>query len=214
MSDNTKNYCTIYLVRHGETEWNAKNIVQGHQDSPLTEQGLAQAAATAQDLKDIKFDAIFSSDSPRAYRTAEIIKLERDLAIQTSQLLRERSSGLFEGKPSAERDEAIKDSLEQLKKLSEAERWVFKLSDDIESDDELMIRFIAQLREIAVAAPNKTIMVVTHGACIRVFLMKVGYATREQLPPRSFENAGYVKLLSDGVDFFVEEVKGIKSPKK
>ncbi len=41
------NYCTFYLVRHGQTEWNTKKIMQGHLDSPLTEKGIEQAKMTA-----------------------------------------------------------------------------------------------------------------------------------------------------------------------
>ena len=52
------NICTIYLVRHGETEWNRDGIVMGQSDSPLTAQGIEQAKKTATTLKDIKFEAI------------------------------------------------------------------------------------------------------------------------------------------------------------
>ena len=81
MRQNDKNLCTLYLVRHGETEWNKTGIVMGQLDSPLTEAGLGQAKTTAQELKGVNFDAIFSSDLHRAHKTAEIIKLERELVI-------------------------------------------------------------------------------------------------------------------------------------
>jgi probable phosphoglycerate mutase len=185
----------------------------GQKDSPLTEVGVEQAHTTARELKEINFDAIFSSDSLRAHRTAEIIKLDRQLAIQTSKLLRERSYGQFEGKPAEEYSEAIRSLLEQTKQLPEEDQWKFKVKDDVESDFELVSRFITQLREIAVAYPNKTVLVTTHGGCIRMFLMRVGAFARGALPGASFQNAGYVKVLSDGVDFFVKEVKGVSIPK-
>jgi len=210
MINDDKNYCTLYLVRHGETEWNVEHITQGHKDSPLTEKGLLQAATTAQSLKDIKFDAIFSSDLGRAKRTAEIIKLDRDLAIETSELLRERWFGRLEGMPVKDRDELTKDLNEKLQQLSEEEKWIFKFAPDTESDFELYGRFITKLREIAVASPNKTVLIVTHGGGIRTFLMKAGYATREELSAGAFQNAGYVKVLSDGIDFFIQEVNGLK----
>ncbi|MBI2630816.1 histidine phosphatase family protein [Candidatus Nomurabacteria bacterium] len=62
MQKEEANYCTLYLVRHGETEWNVKKITQGQSESTLTENGIRQAEETAEKLKDIKFDAIFSSD--------------------------------------------------------------------------------------------------------------------------------------------------------
>ena len=61
---------TIYLVRHGETDWNARRIVQGVTDIPLNETGLAQAAAARELMKDVPIDIIYSSPLVRAYRTA------------------------------------------------------------------------------------------------------------------------------------------------
>lgn len=210
--ENNKNFCTLYLVRHGETEWNKSGIVMGQSDSPLTEAGLEQARATAQELKDVPFDAIFSSDLHRACRTAEILKLERQLVIQTSKALRERTCGSWEGKSGEEYGKNFQRLFDRLNQLSEKEQKEFKLAGDIESDEEVISRFITQLREIAVAYPDKTVLVVTHGGCIRTFLMHVGYVRYGELPVGSFSNAGYAKILSDGVDFFIKEVKGIKEP--
>jgi broad specificity phosphatase PhoE len=212
--EENKNYCTLYLIRHGETEWNKNHIVMGQKDSPLTIEGIEQAQATANQFKDIHFDSIFSSDSLRAQKTAEIIKLERQLAIETSKLLRERSYGHFEGKPVQEYKEAIKHLLEKAKQLPEKEQWKFKFGEDIESDEELVSRFIIQLREIAVAYPNKNVLVATHGGCIRMFLIHMGHFKYGELPAGSFQNGGYVKVLSDGVDFFIKDIKGIVKPKK
>lgn len=205
-----KNFCTLYLVRHGETEWNKRGIVMGQSDSPLTEKGLEQAKQTAQELKDIHFDAIFSSDLHRAKRTAEIIKLERQLAVQTSKALRERTYGHWEGKLGEDYRKNFQHLFDKVKQLSEKEQKEFKFADDIESDEEVIGRFITQLREIAVAYPDKTILVITHGGCIRTFLMHIGYVKYGELPVGTFSNAGYVKVLCDGVDFFIKEVKGIK----
>src|SRR3990172_8408752 len=93
------NYTTIYIVRHGETEWNIKGVMQGHSDSPLTKTGEKQAHQIAEELKEIHFDEIFSSDALRAKRTAEIIALERKMAVQAKTALRERNYGEFEGLP-------------------------------------------------------------------------------------------------------------------
>ena len=212
MKQENKNLCTLYLVRHGETEWNKSGIVMGQSDSPLTEAGLEQAKTTAQELKDIHFDAIFSSDLHRAQRTAEIIKLERRLAIQTSKALRERTYGSWEGKIGEDYRKNFQHLFDKVKQLSEKEAKSFKFADDIESDEQVISRFIAQLREISVAYPDKTILVITHGGCIRTFLMHTGFVRWGELPVGSFSNAGYVKVQSDGVDFFIEEVKGVKKP--
>ncbi len=210
MEENKKNFCTLYLVRHGETEWNKNHTVMGQMDSNLTSEGVRQVKATAEKLRYVHFDAIFSSDSPRAQKTAEIIKLDRALAIQTSKLLRERKYGHYEGKPSAEFYEATKCLLKEKERLTEDEQWKFNFGEDLESDAEIADRFIVQLREIAVSYPQKTVLVTTHGGCIRTFLMRTGYIQYGRLPGGTFQNAGYVKVLSDGIDFFIKEVEGLK----
>jgi len=211
--EENKNLCTLYLVRHGETEWNVKGITQGQTNSSLTENGIQQAKDTANELKDINFDAIFSSDLTRTQNTAEIIKLDREIVIQTSKLLRERSFGSFEGSHGDKFRETLKEKILEREKLSEEEGWSFRLTDDVETDEELVNRFILQLREITVAYPNKTVLVVSHGGPIRMFLAKIRYKTKKELSGGTFKNGGYVKVLSDGVNFFVKDVKGIVKPK-
>ena len=205
--------CTLYLVRHGETEWNVKGITQGQTNSSLTENGKQQAKAVADEFKDIKFDAIFSSDLTRTQNTAEIIKLDREIIIQTSKLLRERSFGNFEGRHGDEFRESVKEKLLEREKLSEEEGWSFRIADGVETNKELFDRFILQLREIATVYPNKIVLVVSHGGPIRMFLIKLGYAKNKELTGGSFKNGGYVKILSDGVDFFIKDVKGVVKPK-
>lgn len=210
MENNKNNYCTLYLVRHGEAEWNRDNIVMGNTgDSPLTKDGIEQAKDTAEQLSDVHFDAIFSSDSIRTQQTAEIMRLERELAVQTTKLLRERSFGKYEGRPATDYWKAIQHQLEEVEKLSEKEQWEYTYGGNLESDEALAARFIRYLREIAVFHPGKTVLITTHSAIIRIFLMRVGWAKREELSSGSIKHAGYVKVLSDGVDFFVKEVVGV-----
>jgi broad specificity phosphatase PhoE len=209
MDKKENNLCTLYLVRHGETEWNVKGITQGQTNSSLTENGKQQALDTAKELKNINFDAIFSSDLTRTQDTAEIIKLDRDIIIQTSKLLRERSFGSFEGRHGSEFRENLKEKILEREKLSEEEGWSFKLAPDVESDEELVDRFLVQLREISISYPNKTVLVVSHGGPIRMFLAKTGYKPKKELMGGAFKNGGHVKVLSDGVDFFVKDVNGL-----
>lgn len=209
MNDSDKNYCTLYLVRHGQAEWNRDHIIMGQMDSPLTPEGVQQVQSAAEALKEVRFDAIFSSDSGRTQRTAEIIRLDRKLAIKTSQLLRERKYGRFEGKPSAEFHAVAERLLAEKERLSEKHQWEFRFGEGMESDEDVVQRFIVQLREIAVSYPSKTVLVATHGGCIRTFLMRIGFVEYGGLKGGAFQNAGYVKVLSDGIDFFVQEIKGI-----
>ena len=205
------NFCTLYLVRHGETEWNKNGLVMGQSDSALTTEGVRQAEITAEELKEVHFDAIFSSDLSRAERTAQIIKLERRLAVETSKALRERTYGHYEGTLGEDYGKKFRHLFDKLKQMSEKEQKEFKFDNDIESDNEVIGRFITQLREISVAYPGKTVLIVTHGGCIRTFLMHIGYVKWGELTVGTFSNGGYVEVLSDGVDFLIKNVKGIKS---
>ncbi len=87
----------IYVVRHGQTEWNALKKMQGSVDIELNEKGLSQAKDTANMLSDINFDVIFCSPLKRAKQTAEIINSNRNLNINFDYRLRERNYGEFEG---------------------------------------------------------------------------------------------------------------------
>ena len=64
---------TILLVRHGETDWNLQRRVQGHSDTPLNDNGRAQALALADTLDDVELDAVYASDLARAFDTARIL---------------------------------------------------------------------------------------------------------------------------------------------
>lgn len=85
------------VVRHGETRWNVEHRVQGHENSPLTAHGLAQAEAIGQRLARERFDVLVASDLGRALQTAERIAAHCGLAVRADPRLRERSFGEGEG---------------------------------------------------------------------------------------------------------------------
>lgn len=89
----------IFLVRHGRTVFNDKNLVQGWSDAPLTAQGEAQASAAGVALKDVSFSAVLTSDLGRARQTTQAILAENTDAIGATELsqLREQNYGGFEG---------------------------------------------------------------------------------------------------------------------
>jgi len=200
-------YCKIYLVRHGLTEWNKKGLLQGQSDIPLNKEGERQAVEAAKKhFKKIKFAAVFSSDLVRAKRTAEIIALEKKMAIQTSKLLRERDFGPFEGKHWQEVEKELRISIKEFRVL--LDEMANKIG--VESDEKMMERFLRFLREVAVAYRGKNILIVAHGSIMRVFLIKLGYLTKEESKNVFIKNLAFFKVLSDGVDFFVKKVFGIE----
>ena len=71
----------IYLIRHGETDYNRGKRLQGVTDIPLNQRGIDLAEKTAAGLRDISFDKIFTSPLIRARKTAEIIRGERPIEI-------------------------------------------------------------------------------------------------------------------------------------
>ena len=87
----------LYLVRHGETTYNADGRVQGHQDPPLTDIGIRQAEAIAERLARERFTAVYSSDLQRASETAKLIAAPHGLAVRETPLLRESRLGVVEG---------------------------------------------------------------------------------------------------------------------
>jgi broad specificity phosphatase PhoE len=194
---------TLTIVRHGQTEWNLKDILQGQLDSPLTPTGIEQARSLAREFHNAHFDAIFTSDLLRARRTAEIAMVERELAITTSKLLRERNWGRYDGVQADRFREEARGLIEQFSQLSEEEQWSFKYYDDIESYEEIFGRFITFLREVAAAYPGKNILVISHLDVIRTLLIHLGKR------PIHVDNMAYVVIKSDGVEITVERTKGI-----
>ena len=88
----------LYVIRHGETKWNVERRLQGRSDVELNEYGIYLAEVTAEALKDVNFDVIYSSPLIRAYKTAEIIRGDRNINIITDDRLKEMCFGDYEGK--------------------------------------------------------------------------------------------------------------------
>ena len=86
----------IYVIRHGESIANLEHRACGHFDTPLSELGIKQAEVTANALRDIKFDKIYSSDLSRAYDTALPNARMRGMEVERRPLLREIFLGEWE----------------------------------------------------------------------------------------------------------------------
>lgn len=199
--------CTVYIVRHGQTDWNAKGITQGHKDIPLNSEGIKQAKALKNNLKKIKFDAVFSSDLIRARKTAEIITLERKMAVETTRLLRERRYGKYDGKS----EQMMKKFYDNWERLSKKERVKYKPCQGYETDEEIVSRFITFLREVSVSYLEKTVLIVSHGGIMRALL---NHLSDDTYLTGAIGNGGYIKLKSDGIDFFIDKLMGIRKTNK
>ena len=87
----------ILLIRHGLTDWNINDKVQGSSDIPLNETGIQQAYETKKILDNYEFDVVISSPLGRAVHTANIVCEDRDNEILIDERLKERDFGKFEG---------------------------------------------------------------------------------------------------------------------
>lgn len=203
----------IYLVRHGESESNAlkgkKHDYEGL-GTELTETGKKQAQILSKKLENIHFDAIFSSDMLRTKQTAEIVALEKKLAVETTDGIRENSFFRYVNSQGRPVEEIQAEMLSDLAKLDELGKMNYKHTPSVESPHEAATRLIIYLREIAVACLGKTVMVVAHGNLMRSLLPLLGYAKYDELPAGSIINTGYIILECDGVDFFVKETYGVE----
>lgn len=99
---------TIYLVRHGETQWNTENRLQGWKNSPLTEKGIRNAKLLGKRLSNIEFRAVYSSPSERTIQTAKYICSGKNIPIITDENLKEISYGEWEGQTKAEIEKNFK----------------------------------------------------------------------------------------------------------
>ena len=142
---------TLFLVRHGETVDNARQIMQGQTQGCLNEKGREQAQQVAQRLAEEAIDAVVTSDLHRAIQTAEIIAAPHGLPVRTTKLLRERDWGGFTGR-----------YIPDLK----GEVW----PDDIESEQALLQRAADFLQYITATYPGKRVVAVGHGIINKAIL--------------------------------------------
>ena len=157
---------TLFLARHGETEWNRLGRWQGRTDIPLSAIGRAQALTLAERLRHHGITQIHSSDLSRARETAEIIATTLGVArVSLDERLRERGFGCFEG---LTREECAE---------RHSEAWQRYLADrrDTPSDAEpyaaVVARVIAGLTAVTeLSEPTEHVLVVSHGAAIRSFI--------------------------------------------
>ena len=142
---------TLFLVRHGETVDNARQIMQGQTQGCLNEKGREQAQQVAQRLAGEAIDAVVASDLHRAIQTAEIIAAPHGLPVRTTKLLRERDWGGFTGR-----------YIPDLK----GEVW----PDDIESEQALLQRAADFLQYITATYLGKRVVAVGHGIINKAIL--------------------------------------------
>ena len=157
---------TIYIVRHGQTEWNLLGKTQGRGNSDLTPKGIEQAELLADSMTKYPIDYIYSSDLGRAYQTAEIIGNKLNIEVEKTEALREMNFGTWEGR-------IIKDIIEEdpeLYKMWRNEPHIAKIPQG-ETLSQIKERTDAFIKEINEKYDGKHIVLVTHSLCARIMLL-------------------------------------------
>lgn len=163
-TNRTKEPVTLIVVRHGETVWNAQHRWQGWLDSPLTPRGEEQARQAAEVLRQWPIAHIYSSDTGRALRTAEIIASGRGLATQPVAALRERNYGGYEGLNREEIEQRYPGTRFR-EGTDRRETW---RPPDGETFEEVRVRLRPFLDEVIRRHAGQTVLLVTHSGTVRV----------------------------------------------
>lgn len=141
----------IYLIRHGETDWNLEGKLQGREDIPLNDNGVQQAKICGQAFVGIKIKAILTSPLIRAKRTAEIIaEMTGSNQVIVEEGLIERDFGILAG----------------VKYDSKKYFDTFGIDEGIEPFEDLHQRLIACIKENAERFYDEDIIMVSHGGAI------------------------------------------------
>lgn len=155
----------IWLIRHGETAWNAEQRLQGWRDIPLNEAGKQQAKSVQRYLQQqkITFDAVLTSDLKRAIETAEIAFEGYPTVLNQDAQLRERNYGIYEGHPWQ--------NLIQLPDQPTPEINLRNPKLDVPEGESLTVfheRVIQAFNRIAVERPTQRLAIVAHGGVIEM----------------------------------------------
>lgn len=161
---------TLYLVRHGETEENASQILQGHLPGHLSERGREQLRALHDELLSIPFDAVLCSDLQRCVDSAAILLEGRDIPLTYTPLLRERDWGSLTG----------------------ASIPVLKTSPfpaDVETVEAMLQRAQRFLRLMHEQHDGQTVLIVSHGLFCRA--LRAAYSGRPMAEIDRMQNATF-----------------------
>jgi broad specificity phosphatase PhoE len=194
----------IYITRHGETQWNKENRLQGWKDSELTEYGIKNAAALGKRLYQTEFHAIYSSPSGRAVKTAKLICSDRIIPLRLEDGLKEINLGDWEGK--------VKEEIEQNWKQEFFDFWNAPHLYNHEPHNAESLRALQQrieqvIKNIISAHSDGNVLVVTHGVAIRAFLSYfMDIPTEKWWEGPFIEGTSLTLVQYDGKNFHVGKI--------
>lgn len=191
---------TIYLTRHGETEWNVQRRMQGWLDSPLTEKGRLQAVLLGERLASVPLAAIYPSDAPRAIATAGLICGDRGILTVPQKGLREMGLGEWEGRFVDELFE--KESVNCQNFFYYPDRFISPKG--AESFEEVQQRIAKTLNELVKKHPDESILIVAHGIFMRNMLAYLCQKSIEEVWSESYKPTALSLVVAEGESFEIK----------
>lgn len=211
----------LYIVRHGETDWNKIHRVQGCTDIPLNDYGRHLARETAEGMKDLRIDMGYTSPLIRAKETAQIILAGRDIPLYEDERIQEMNFGTYEGLKSEGDD---KDERSEAFSLFFTDTASYIPPEGGESLEEVYERTGNFLREMCEREDlrDKNILVSTHGAAMTALLNRIkGNLSaadfwRNEVPPNCSVTTveikdGVPRIITEGMVYYKEKVKKWKT---
>lgn len=211
----------LYIVRHGETDWNRQKKVQGHTDIPLNEYGRHLAEETAEGMKDIPIDIGYTSPLKRARETAEIILKGRNIPLLDEPRIEEIGFGIYEGIHTGTQEKEPGSDEFNLFFTDTASYIPPEGAESVEELYERTGQFLEELcgrRELE----DKNILISTHGAAMTALLNRIkGNVTvagfwKDEVPPNCSVTMvevrdGQAAIVKEGVIYYREKVKKWKT---
>ena len=195
----------LYFVRHGRTVWNLEGRFQGASgDSPLLSESIDILKQLGQYLNEIHFDTIYSSDLPRAVKSAEIIQsqLQAPCPLTSIPDLREWQLGKLEGLKIATLNAIYPQQIKAFRSnLAQFDTKMFE-AESLYSTTQRTIQFIKSLKE----SPAENILIVGHGANLTASLRTLlGYKEAHLRKEGGLANASLTVLETDDFETFTLE---------
>lgn len=192
----------LYIIRHGQTEWNIQKRLQGWNNSNLTQKGILDAENLAERLKDVDFTHIYSSTQKRAIHTAEILRKDRNIDIIKLDSLKEIGFGKWEGIEMKELLDKYKDEFD----IYLNKPHLYKPTLDGESYDDIFKRVRESLEEI-LKSGGENILIVSHGVTIKILTSIIKRIPLEKLYTIDINKGTALNICEvkeDKIEFIVE----------
>ena len=207
-NDKNDKVLKLYIVRHGETEWNVIKRFQGQLNTPLTEKGMEKLRKTGKKLENVLFDEVYTSELGRTVASAEIILNENNgyknnkLELQKLAELNEVYFGVWQG---LTYEEVF------LKYPEEGNNYFYNVknykAENVEAEklEDALERFLKGINKILDSHESGNILVVTHGTVFEMFMNYVANNSIFDIDERTLMGNGDYKIFSYKDGKFQEE---------